>query len=61
MDERRKVPKGTAVVEYESRDHATKAIAAMDGAQIDGSLIIVRFLAAPVELRRASPNRRDDR
>ena len=61
MDERRKVPKGTAVVEYESRDQATKAIAAMDGAQIDGNLVTVRFVAAPVELRRASPNRRDDR
>ena len=59
MDERRRVPKGSAVVEYETVDEAQQAISAMDGAQIDGNLVSVRFQAEPMA-RRESP-RRDDR
>jgi RNA recognition motif-containing protein len=59
MDERRRVPKGTAFVEYETMDEAQQAISAMDGAQIDGNLVTVRFQAETLA-RRESP-RRDDR
>ena len=60
MDERKRVPKGTAVVQYESREEAEKAIACLDGAQIDGSSIAVRFQPEPIA-RRNSPDRRDTR
>lgn len=62
MDDRRKVPKGSAFVEYEQREEAEQAVAAMDGAQIDGNLVSVRFQvkAEPIA-RRESPGRRDDR
>ena len=63
MDERKRVPKGSAFVEYDSRDAATEAIAAMDGAQIDGNQVSVRFLAGlpPPLSRRDSPPRDRDR
>ena len=48
MDERKRVPKGTAHVEYQRREEAEQAIAAMDGAQIDGNVISVRFQAEPL-------------
>jgi len=60
MDDRKKLPKGSAFVEYERREEAEKAVAAMDGAQIDGNPVSVRFQAEPLA-RRDSPARRDDR
>ncbi|EKX52804.1 hypothetical protein GUITHDRAFT_55523, partial [Guillardia theta CCMP2712] len=43
FSERSNLPTGTGFVEYEKREEAEEAIAAMDGSQIDGNVVSVRF------------------
>jgi hypothetical protein len=55
LDERSKVSRGIANVEFETLEQAQDAVAGMDGAQVDGNEIAVSL--APTRVARRSPPR----
>eukprot|EP00961_Rhodomonas_salina_P157335 2118666-Rhodomonas_salina.1 len=58
FDTRINLPKGQGNVEYEKKEEAEEAIAAMDGAQVDGNIVAVKFLSKALPPPPPPPDRR---